>query len=415
MNGTIIAEGREEPLTPITEPYLLVSGIPCFIDPDGRRWTDALWHKDLVEHLRYLADLTLASPVRRRTAPQNSECLSDDQRFNGVKYVDLPAVDSELSGLLSWPRTFAQIWRAAAHTQVIHAGVADWPIPTGWAATLVAVLRRRTLLMNIESSFWRTVPSDPFSKRLRSRVDEVLNRWCVRRAQIPLFTQPEYAREMLKDPERGYIFHASWINEDDVLNEQEAVASWESKREDVPIRILFVGRLIAPKGVSDLLEAVDDPTIDIRLDILGSGELREQVAEFSRETGKVRLLYPVPYGPQFFKLLQGYHALIVPSITDEQPRIVYDAYSQALPILATQTPGLIACVEDGKTGYLVPPGDVLAIRNMLKRAMVSREHLEEMGLRALTLARAYTHREMHRRRWRLLSETLRNGKSERCV
>ena len=48
--------------------------------------------------------------------------------------------------------------------------------------------------------------------------------------------------------------------------------------------------------------------------------------------------------------------MLVPNLGDEQPRIVYDAYSQAVPVLASATPGLKACVEEGVTGRFFAPG-----------------------------------------------------------
>src|SRR5436305_9355811 len=104
-------------LEPIDAAYLLVSGIPCHVDAAGRRWTDALWHKDLVEHLRYLRNFTLAAPTRRDGPPAGAACLSDDPRFQQVRYVDLPASNSTPAGLLHWPRTFRALWKAAGRSE----------------------------------------------------------------------------------------------------------------------------------------------------------------------------------------------------------------------------------------------------------------------------------------------------------
>src|SRR5438270_1213014 len=98
-----------EDIAPIAVSYLLVVGIPSFVDAAGKRWTDALWHKDLVEHLNYLRNFTLAAPLRRTSPPAGAKCLSDEPRFDNVRYVDLPASDSLFAGLLNWPRTFIRL------------------------------------------------------------------------------------------------------------------------------------------------------------------------------------------------------------------------------------------------------------------------------------------------------------------
>lgn len=392
-------------LEAVTEPYLLVSGIPCYVDQQGRRWTDGLWHKDLVEHLVYLKNFTLASPLRREPPPAGAACLTDDARFAQVRFIDLPASNSVIAGLMNWPRVFRRLWGAVGEVRVVHAGVAEWPIPSGWAATVAARLRRRALLMNIESAFWRVEPNAAWTKRLRARIWEVANRWCVERATLPTFTQPDYAQQMLRDPGRGHVLHASWIDEEVIVGEQQATEVWASKEEAEPLALLYAGRLIRSKGLSDLLEAFAHLPQSIRLDVIGEGELKSDVKE-AGIAANVRLLDPEPYGPTFFKLLQSYHAVLAPLRSDEQPRVVYDAYSQAVPVIGTRTPGLMACVREDETGWLVPVGDAAALREALLRAQRNRGELRSMGMAGLEVARSFTHREMHRRRRKLLSERL---------
>ncbi len=47
---------------------------------------------------------------------------------------------------------------------------------------------------------------------------------------------------------------------------------------------------------------------------------------------RVSLLEPVSYGT-FLNLLRGFDAILVPSLSDEQPRPIFDAFSQAVPVL----------------------------------------------------------------------------------
>ncbi|MFL6758749.1 glycosyltransferase [Sphingomonas sp.] len=401
-----VAEPADE-LRPIAEPYLLVIGIPIFVDADGKRWVDDLWHKDLVEHLTYLKNLTLAAPLRQHAQPAGAQCISDDVRFADLKYVDLPASDSLIAGVFDWPRIFSRLWHAVGRARIVHAGVAEWPIPLGWAATIAAKLRRRPLLINIESAFWRVPPNAPLPKRARAWLWERINGWCVRQAALPLFTQREYARQMLGRADRAHIFQASWIDGADLIDERAADASWDAKDQDPQLRLLFAGRLVPEKGISDLLAAVGGLQFPLRLDVIGSGELASEVLDAARRDPRIRLLPPVPYDSSFFELVREYHALMLPGRTDEQPRIAYDAYSQAVPVLATATAGNAECVIDGQAGYLCPTQDIPALAGMIQKANVDRASLRKMGMRALSVARGYTHQEMHRRRWKLLATFLR--------
>jgi glycosyltransferase involved in cell wall biosynthesis len=210
---------------------------------------------------------------------------------------------------------------------------------------------------------------------------------------------------MLADPGKGHVLHASWVDEEMVIDRGRAGLVWDRKENSNPLTLLFAGRLIHEKGLDDLLKAIEDLS-SIHLDVIGNGELEPLVSAIASTTGKVRLLEPIPYGPRFFELLRSYHAIVVPSRTDEQPRIVYDAFSQAIPVIGTETAGLKACVAHEQTGLLVPLGDVVALREAIERARRDRIELRRMGLSGLEIASRFTHREMHTRRRALILEKL---------
>ena len=101
-----------------------------------------------------------------------------------------------------------------------------------------------------------------------------------------------------------------------------------------------------------------------------------------------------------------YDAVLVPSVPDEQPRIAYDALSQAVPVLGSATGGISQVVESGVSGRLSPPNDVAALVESILWAGRHREELREMGLRGLASVRKATHQEMHRTRHKLLVQAL---------
>jgi glycosyltransferase involved in cell wall biosynthesis len=125
---------------------------------------------------------------------------------------------------------------------------------------------------------------------------------------------------------------------------------------------------------------------------------------------QIEVLGTIPYGREFFRLLQQYHAVVVPSTSDEQPRIVYDAYSQAVSVLANNTAGLRDCIENGITGSIANCNDPVALANLLKQSGENLNLLQKMGMAAMKYARSLTHEEMHRQRWQLLLTMLEESK-----
>jgi glycosyltransferase involved in cell wall biosynthesis len=116
------------------------------------------------------------------------------------------------------------------------------------------------------------------------------------------------------------------------------------------------------------------------------------------------LLGTVPYGPEFFSLLQDYHAVVVPSLSDERSRSVFDAYSQALPVLASRTEGLTDCIQEGVTGMLIRPGYADDLAGLIRWASGNKERLRTMGVAALDMAHGMTHQTIHWRRCKILLE-----------
>jgi glycosyltransferase involved in cell wall biosynthesis len=224
-----------------------------------------------------------------------------------------------------------------------------------------------------------------------------------------LFTHANYRDQLCtRHRERSFVTPAVWIDQADVLGTRAAEESWERKARE-PVRLLLAGRLVLAKGVAVLLEALrelDARGIAAHVDTSGSGEEADACREAASGFRHVRLtnLDPVPYGKAIFERIRSYHAVLVPSLTQEQPRIVFDAYAQAVPVIASDTDGLRPYVANGTTGWLLPPGDAPALAAAIEKANREVPELRKMGLAALQAGRGFTHDAMHRWRSHLIRE-----------
>jgi glycosyltransferase involved in cell wall biosynthesis len=149
--------------------------------------------------------------------------------------------------------------------------------------------------------------------------------------------------------------------------------------------------------------------VELDLTFIGEGPLWEECSQASAQLlGKVRvtLQEPVPYGHPFYSLLRQQDAVLVPSLTDEQPRILFDALSQAVPIIGSDTGGTREVIEEGETGRLVRPGEVEGLAGALSWASRNRPVLRAMGLHGLDVVRGRTHQAMHQRRGTIIRAAL---------
>jgi glycosyltransferase involved in cell wall biosynthesis len=141
--------------------------------------------------------------------------------------------------------------------------------------------------------------------------------------------------------------------------------------------------------------------VEFSIHPIGEGGLRDECIAAARSLvgrARVTILDEVPFGEPFMRLLRGFDAVVLPSLSDGQPRIAYEALSRAVPVIGSATGGIREVVESGVNGRLSPLNDVDRLAESFIWAGRNRAELKEMGLRGLMDVRHSTHKAMHRNR-----------------
>jgi glycosyltransferase involved in cell wall biosynthesis len=128
------------------------------------------------------------------------------------------------------------------------------------------------------------------------------------------------------------------------------------------------GRLDRQKGIDVLLDAmvrVVSEVVGARLLVAGTGPLRRRLERQAERLGlgdTVRFLGFLDDMESFWSSLDVF---VLPSRWEGLPRVVQEAMGRALPVVATDVPGTVELVEDGKDGLIVPCEDSTALAQAL--------------------------------------------------
>lgn len=152
------------------------------------------------------------------------------------------------------------------------------------------------------------------------------------------------------------------------------VSEKNTKRSD---ELLYVGRLSNEKGISLLLDALSKLN-GFKVTVIGEGPELPLVQNNKniKYIGKLT-------NESVLKKMSSALALLIPSICYENfPRIIVEAYSCGLPVIASSIGSIKNIVDDGETGLLFDPISSTDMATKINWAVCNQEEMNKMGLKA---------------------------------
>ncbi len=149
-------------------------------------------------------------------------------------------------------------------------------------------------------------------------------------------------------------------------------------REGPGNRALFVGRLDQEKGVQTAIQAFGK-RLGCGLDIVGSGPQREELEKYAEKSPSISFLGHLPPS-RVNELMRQARMLIFPSVCFEMfPRVLVEAMSLGIPIIASRTGGIPEIVEEEKNGLLFDPGNADDLARKVEQILQNPEQNITMG------------------------------------
>jgi len=179
--------------------------------------------------------------------------------------------------------------------------------------------------------------------------------------------------------------------------------SQESARAELGIPrdrrvILFFGHIKRYKGLEYLIEAFDRvrETVDNALLLVAGHISRRDPAQFEYYSGLVAALRTrkdavcaAEYIPmsRVGVYLAASDVVVLPYVQTYHSAVLMMAYAAGKPVVVTDTGGLAEAVEDGKTGFVVPPRDADALADRIAAVLTLPDRGRAMGERARELSK----------------------------
>jgi glycosyltransferase involved in cell wall biosynthesis len=143
------------------------------------------------------------------------------------------------------------------------------------------------------------------------------------------------------------------------INASEYTACFEDKSEN---RILFVGRVTGEKHIDVLIKAVArlDPELDVKLDIVGGGDLMNHLKRLAHDVGVADRTTFTGYlsDDELKAAYTNATVFAIPSIAELQSIATMEAMASGLPVVAANAMALPHLVHTGVNGYLFEPEDI---------------------------------------------------------
>jgi len=148
-------------------------------------------------------------------------------------------------------------------------------------------------------------------------------------------------------------------------------------KSDKKFVVAQISRLVDYKGIYDFLniaKCVSQEESNIRFVLIGDGEEKENIRNFIEKNGLNDVVFILGNKDNVINQLEYIDLVLLCSYIEGLPLTPLEAFSQGVPVIATNIPGTNEEIKDAVNGYLVKMKDIDTFK---KRIMNIYNHKEE--------------------------------------
>lgn len=157
---------------------------------------------------------------------------------------------------------------------------------------------------------------------------------------------------------------------------------------DDDIALGFLGRLVKEKGLDIFAEVsreLERRGVPHKVLVVGEGPARDWFAE----QVPAALFAGFQSGDDLGRAVASMDVFFNPSVTETFGNVTLEAMAAGVPVVAARATGAIDLVDEGATGYLVPPRDVHAYADAIARIVAEPSLRDSLGAAGNAKAAGY--------------------------
>ena len=358
----------------------IVTNNPFFLNKGGYS-TDASFLKFAISFLEFFDELFFCVPVSKGTDKTGKFEVNPIN----TKIVELPPLGSNFKYYLRLMHQLKDTWKTIEKCieNCDLVWVVEGPQLTPYISMLLCKKQKRPYFLYIRGNIRRQVSYRKYSvikKNIASLgilMLGVLNRLFVSNSLTFCLERELFEAYSRKKHIGIYQIVPTLIYEKDIAEGR--------KHTPKNVSLIYVGRLQSIKGIIYLIEAVNKLRKEgrpIRLKIVGDGPdetpLKKIVSNFGLNDC-ISFLGHINYGPDLLNIYQSCDIFVLPSISEGIPKVLVEAMSQGLAIIASNVGGIPSVLKEGKNGLLVRAGDSESIYQAILRLLRNRHLLSDMS------------------------------------
>ncbi|ATY86365.1 glycosyltransferase family 1 protein [Kyrpidia spormannii] len=246
---------------------------------------------------------------------------------------------------------------------------------------------------------WAFADGVPWGRKIVATVSERrAGRWCERIITV-------------SEADRILALRHRIADENTLVTIRNGIADTPRRAEptntDEP-RIVMVARFARPKDQSLLIRALEGLNGEFSLSFVGDGPTRREMEALTANSSICHRITFLGARADVAELLAKAHVFVLTSNWEGFPISILEAMRAGLPVVASDVGGVCEAVVDGETGYLVPRGDEVTLRDRLKRLITNPDLRTRMGQAGRRrYEQHFTLDKMLNRTWQVYEEVLR--------